>query len=985
MATRPTPLPPAPDYAQRSRALDPTRSFLVQAPAGSGKTELLIQRYLNLLARVNEPEAIAAITFTIKAAAEMRARVLAALASAEQPAPTEPHKLATWHLACAALEQDRIRDWRLRDSPTRLRMVTIDALCLSIARRLPLLAGFGGLPEVDDKAGPLYARAAQNTVLLLDDPQIAPLLKTLLHHLGNDLKNLAALFQQMLERRDHWLRLIGAAQPDEVRHELEQHLRAFPGLAETAYTDAEWEMLQALLALLPHAINELKAEFRRTGRVDFIELALAAREALGPDEHPTDLALALGDRIEHLLIDEMQDTNRTHLEVIRRLIRDWPHADPSDPRTLFLVGDPMQSIYRFRQADVTIFEEQRVPTAAIFPMEPVYLTANFRSQQGIVDWVNHAFPQVFDAAPDAATAAVAYAPSTAIHPPSTTPAVRIHPIVGEDVDAEATLVADLVQRALAHDKKERVAILVRTRNHTIQIVAELKRRNIGFRAIDIDALAQRPVIADLAALTRALLHPADRANWLAVLRAPWCGLKLEDLWLMGTKQTIAEAMDDVATLSADAQRRLARIRPALQAALAAARRIPVRELIEQTWIALGGPHTLTRPEAHADARAFFQLVAELDAGGYLTSFAELEARLYDLFSQPDPNADGRLEIMTIHKAKGLEFDTVIVPRMAGKSKPDGNELLNWTTLGNHVLAAPVPSQWQDDRPILDQIRRIEKDHEKQEIKRLLYVAATRAKRQLHLIGPLKLTTKGAWYKAGTDTLLGHLWPVVEAEYVRVLSNHQTAAPPQQTGFAFPEQRTIQRLPLTLAAPPAPALVQPGPEWVTFAWVGETLRHVGKTVHAWLQRMADDVHAIPNCEVIERALIHAGVSQTDLDFATTRTLRALESTLNDERGRWILERRQTDHREYAITGIVNGSPIRGVVDCTFIDQGTRWIIDFKTSYHEGTGMEAFLDNERLRYEAQLGRYATLLRNLGPEPVKLGLYFPLLQAWREWDAE
>ena len=132
----------ASDEPSRRRALDAHQSFIVQAPAGSGKTELLIQRYLSLLATVEQPEQVVAITFTRKAAAEMRARIVEALreASAEE-APTEPHRALTHELASTALERDRARGWSLLATPRRMRIDTLDALNAWLAQQLPILSG----------------------------------------------------------------------------------------------------------------------------------------------------------------------------------------------------------------------------------------------------------------------------------------------------------------------------------------------------------------------------------------------------------------------------------------------------------------------------------------------------------------------------------------------------------------------------------------------------------------------------------------------------------------------------------------------------------------------------------------------------------------------------------------------------------------------------------------------------------------------------
>lgn len=151
------------DARARADALDPGRSFIVQAPAGSGKTELLTQRMLRLLALVEHPEEVVAITFTRKAAAEMRHRLVAQLEAAGRPADPatlKPHERLSRELACAVLENDRQQGWNLRDQPARLRVRTIDSLCGELARQLPLLSGLGGHQGVTERPEALYRLAA---------------------------------------------------------------------------------------------------------------------------------------------------------------------------------------------------------------------------------------------------------------------------------------------------------------------------------------------------------------------------------------------------------------------------------------------------------------------------------------------------------------------------------------------------------------------------------------------------------------------------------------------------------------------------------------------------------------------------------------------------------------------------------------------------------------------------------------------------------
>ncbi|MFP5307566.1 MAG: UvrD-helicase domain-containing protein, partial [Gammaproteobacteria bacterium] len=201
---------PIADAAQRAAALDPTRSFIVQAPAGSGKTELLTQRLLVLLATVDEPEEVIAMTFTRKAASEMRGRVFEAVRRALDDAPpADAHKRHTWQLARATLARSRERGWRLEDNPQRLRVLTIDALCAQITQQSPLTAGFGGRVQVTEFAEPLYREAARALIASIeDDPRAAAPVTRVLRHFDNRTAVLEQQLIGLLARRDQWLPLV---------------------------------------------------------------------------------------------------------------------------------------------------------------------------------------------------------------------------------------------------------------------------------------------------------------------------------------------------------------------------------------------------------------------------------------------------------------------------------------------------------------------------------------------------------------------------------------------------------------------------------------------------------------------------------------------------------------------------------------------------------------------------------------------------------
>ncbi len=1135
---------PIPDFLQRIEALDPQRSFIVQAPAGSGKTELLIQRYLRLLARAEAPEEIVAITFTRKAAGEMRSRVLQALGAARGPQPDAPHEALTWELAREALARDAELGWRIEEHPARLRIQTVDALCASLTRQMPVLSRFGAPPVIVEEASRLYREAARATLALLEeDAEAAPLVARLLMHLNNDTAQAERLIASMLARRDQWLRHVATGALDRAgleaalaRARLEglrrvrslapthwewtlvtlageaaerlahggtgspilacQGLCAYPaadeaglaawlGLAELLltreggwrrrvteahgfpspskgsspedrarlkeaksrmeevlaalspfeafrlaladlralppprYTDAQWEALEAIARLLPLAAGALRLVFQSRGEVDFIEVAQAALRALGDEEAPTDLALALDYRIRHLLVDEFQDTSLAQFELLRKLTGGWT---PGDGRTLFAVGDPMQSIYRFREAEVGLFLRARQEGIGSLTLTPITLMTNFRSSPALVEWVNRAFAQVLPDAEDPATGAVPLTPSVPC--PGRAPrtgrdedsraAVTVHPLF--DRDEEAAMVVGLVREAWAEDPAQTVAILVRSRGHLSRVVPALRQAGLRFRAIEIEPLGERPVVQDLFSLTRALAHPADRVAWLAVLRAPWCGMTLSDLHALvgdAPEVDVASLMDDPARrqrLSEDGRRRLERVLPPLVHARSNARRGRLRDRVEAAWLALGGPACLEVPTDLEDARTYLDCLEELEQGGDLPDLTALAEALDRLFAAPDGAADERLQVMTIHKAKGLEFDTVIVPGLGDAPRQEERRLMGWIVRpqpagGADLLLAPIQETGAEQDPVYAYIARLDREQALNEAGRLLYVAATRAKRHLHLLGraPLK-GREGGWEvgEPAQGSLLACLWPVVAQEYRRAAewlpAPAMAAERRQGAGTSVPIDPLSRRLKADYVLPPPPpavawerqAAAHSVVEPVEFSWAGESARHVGTVVHRWLQRMGEEALQGWSEERIQGLLpayrgelVRLGVPREELDRAAQRVAQALANTLADPRGRWLLGPHREARCEYRLTGVLDGALVDIAIDRTFVDEGgVRWIVDYKTGVHAGGDLEAFLDRERERYRAQLERYAALLAAAGLGPIRRGLYFPLLKGWREW---
>ncbi|WP_432823757.1 UvrD-helicase domain-containing protein, partial [Trichloromonas sp.] len=783
---------------------------------------------------------------------------------------------------------------------------------------------------------------------------------------------------------------------------LETALAALRQLPASCYPDCQWQVLRALVELLPLAAAELWLVFRQEAKTDFAAVATRALAALGSVDDPSELLLQLDARVRHILVDEFQDTSYLQYHLLQHLTAGW---QPDDGRTLFVVGDPMQSIYLFREAEVGLFLRARSRGIGTVQLERLDLCSNFRSQQGVVDWVNETFARLFPAAEDEALGGVVYAESAAVHAPLPGAACVVHPLAGRDDVAEAALVAELAQQALAAHPEQTVAVLVRARTHLPEILRALAERKLRFTARDIDLLECRPVVRDLLALTRALLHPADRLSWLCVLRAPWCGLSLADLEALcgdDKERTIPESLGDarvLKTLSEDGRQRAARIQAVMQRGQQRRGAISLRRLVEGVWLALGGAACYDEA-ALKDAGMVFTLMEDCDKGGELESLDALDEGVRKLFASPDTGADGRLQVMTIHKSKGLEFDTVILPGLGRGPAGGDRHLLRWLEHPDHgLLLAPVAaSDGRSKDAIYEAIGRLEAEKQELETLRLLYVAATRAKERLHLLGHAKANKDGE-PRPLAGSLLHKLWPAVQARFVVA----DAAAEGEETPCRERSPVAIRRLPADWQLPElrSVALVgamqisqpskhrKPGEQELFSGWEAETSRHVGTLTHHYLERIARaglDRWSPGRIESEKpaalRRLNRLGVPAAELEAGWTRVVAALNSSLASDRGRWILGRHEQDACELQLSGLVDGSLVHAVIDRTFIDAGVRWIVDYKVVEMAGKGEQAFLKEQLAKYRSQLQAYINLIRQLEPQrEVRAALYFPLSDGWVE----
>ena len=1082
------------DEAAREEAADPSVSIVLQAPAGSGKTSVLTQRLLRLLAEVDEPEEILAITFTRRAAAEMRERVLRSLRGETGPGVLGDRLRA---LAAAVLERSARRGWRLEQDPGRLRIQTIDSFNLRLAHRLPLAARAGGALVISARPEEQYRLAARETLMAAEeDPQRSADIGLWFERLDNQWGNVERMLTDMLKVRAHWLPHLLGHEPEalgrRVGESLEhivgerlgeacsrldagvlaqaaqlpgvgalgcaaQTLPAWKSLARLALTEkGEWRKridkrlgegfesaankaalsasievlselagarellldvaslpapalsgtdaaaLAALSRVLCHAAAQLEVRFAIDGRVDHPCIAGAARQALTEDGQPTDLALRAGLTLRHILVDEFQDTSAAQTDLLGALTAGW---EEGDGRTLFVVGDPMQSIYMFREAEVGCFLKVRDRGIGAIRLRPLRLTRNFRSRPALIDWVNTQFRQLFPGADGLRESAVRFTPSLAGQSGSAPGEIELRLFPDRDRQSETRAVIERILALKASDPCAAIAVLVAARSHAERIMSMLHERAVDVIGIDLVPLREVPVVRDLVALTRALYHLGDRTAWLAVLRSPWCGTSFASLTRLSRRndtKLVWESLRDASRLEEcppEERARIERVREVLARALERRERLPVADWLEQTWLALGAADAYPADDLR-HARAFLDAVSERATAGEWQGAASLDSVLEGLFARPRAASAHPVQILTIHHAKGLEFDHVLIPGLDRRLNRGAEPLLRWLDLPREagertdLLLSPAPAVGEEaPGEIGPYVKRLQERRAANEQVRLLYVAATRARRSLHLYGALQARADGT-YRPGRGTLLDTLWPALGEAFLASLpstraqgagAQESTAPPPLRRLIGawrppeWPSPPELKRLPLGRQS------LEP-PE---FSWVQETARHIGTVVHAGLQSFAAESELPAREGILSREdfyrdqLRRHGVPERDLPQGLSRVLEALIRTVEDERGRWILRAGHREARsELALTGICDGRLTNVVIDRCFIDsEGIRWVIDFKTSLHEGGGLEEFIEREVKRYRGQLGAYAALARGLGSEPVRVGLYFPLLGVFRE----
>jgi ATP-dependent exoDNAse (exonuclease V) beta subunit len=1134
---------PPPDAAVRSEALDPSRSFHIESPAGSGKTTLLASRYLLLLGRA-APEEVLAVTFTRKAAGELRERILSALAEAVKDEASGANGAGLAELARAAVQRHGLRERPL--SPERLRVMTFHSLCAWLAERWPLEAGLSPgtrLVDEDEAAGLInealtrlrislfrldaqkspLRRAFERRLLRLDNRwdlleeeltrviSQRDLLADLLAEVEGGGEQLAATLRQRLDALTEirlgrarealaatelgrsWegfasalsaagcerASLLPPALPEATASQVSAWaaiadalltnqgkprqslgptygyvkgfgknpfaalIRALPGpccarlhlcreLVQAAFPEADMEALADLVALAAEAVRVYEALCRERAVIDFAFSEKAAMRVLWamPEAGApvfSDALLAMDAQLRHVLVDEFQDTSRNQWALVKGLCAGFSEGEG---RTLFIVGDPKQSIYGFRKAEVALFEEARggLPVeAGLLPLAARRLWANFRSRAELVGWTNRVFARVM-AEPFLAADEVPFAASEAQKGAGDAlgdgGAVSLSLFTGgaRGREAEARWLAGRVREEAGRlASGEKLAVLLFARTHLAAYVRAIREAGVAVSVREGLRLAERPEVAGLLALARALVRPHDDLAWAALLRSPWGMVEMAAV-------CAAAGLREAGSMSSGWQERLGGSSdPRLQALYEAVSRgqerlvgrRPLAHAVRSVWIDLHGPwESACRYGAGclANCRATLDLLASCEQGLPELTLTLFEERLEGAYQPPlDDRPECAVQMMTVHAAKGLEFDAVFVPaldwdplRRPGPAPPYLLERLPGPE-GGHLVALPPDRRGGEADAAWRLVKGFADDRRLGEAKRLFYTAATRARRSLHLSATARLNDDGClganlrsplgWLLAAEGVSkpqpgeleaadLGGLKVRVDPEAAQAPAARQQIT--QQITLPAPRPRP-RREPLAYRKLSASELEEgeaAAPRVAAQAGfeAGLEARLRGTLIHRLLERAASG--GLPGEGGVAAALVEGGLAAGRARELAAEALAEVRACLADPFLARGLSAECGPECELALESMAAGEagPGRrldiGVIDLIFHEAGQWWIVDYKTARPKepGEDVDAFCREQRERHGKQLAAYRKMIaswKGVPGESVRAALYLTFLK--------
>lgn len=693
-------------------------------------------------------------------------------------------------------------------------------------------------------------------------------------------------------------------------------------------TIEEQGFLTSLSEVLLKLNQMLQETFKSQHISDFIEVSQKAVMALETDPTLKDFCKQ---NIHHVLIDEFQDTSSSQYNLLQALIALWPQ---NEHRTLFAVGDPMQSIYRFRQADVRLFLKLQSTPIHHIQLSPVKLECNFRSSSQLIKQVNQLFTHVLPPNNLPFFAAIKYSQALPTKPTQAHDGIYLHLEENDCEIAQATRIINLIQSLSKEHPTDRIAVLVQARSHLKHIIPLLQQQNIHFNAIDIYPTVNLSAIQDLTALISALIDPYDHLSWYTVLRSPLCGLTLKSLGSLPAGNML-ESLEDFSPIQTD-QPYFSKFYDALIHAVSTSSN-PIHQ-VWQIWHCLQGESIY--PDNQKDAiTTWFDTVEKR----YLEALPLNREALLEHFKSSytsKTHIDARLTLLTSHKSKGLEYEHVIIPHLE-KKKPAQSVPLFYAEPSSSPIIQPT---FSTNTQNINYFKFINKKRDAYESERLLYVAATRAKSTLHLVGHMDETPpKGTW--------LASLWNYqTKHQDLQIIKDHTEALLKAQEG-----PKKLNRCSSSIPYIKAEAAI-PNSEESIF----------GTMMHYFMQHFNH-----PSFNHKWQHYLNTHYLSTGLEDRIHQAISSIDSHSKSQNLNWVMKQREWERNEFTLQ--CNTQSL--IIDRVFLEDDTYYIIDYKFP-HSSIPMHTLIH----RYQEQLDTYRNALNDYLSSkgihaPIVTKLYMPI----------
>ena len=1046
------------DHQVRKKALG-QGSFIVQAPAGSGKTSLLVKRFLNRLLEVKSPKEVLALTFTNKAAAEMAQRLKEAL---EGKSEDNEIKKIVEKISKHALKNKW--DEGYIDS---LMVMTIDKLALRLIKQTPILSSSGVNFLTDEDPDDLYRETIRETITSNAENHL------LFKYFDYDYHKLTEQLLALISKRDQWLPIVsgllrsddknieeiyGTYYTNELNIWVEEKIK--PNFTNEDLKELEiivsysadnknidrkdklrssinyefWfyirdliltksgkqirkkidtssgfpatnegkEIKERLLKLIELKINKfnilidffnvthhknivdiyplitpfclllidmvtrLNEKFKERRIIDFTQIMGNAVEAL----RDTHLPLILDQNISHILVDEFQDTNESQLIFIELLTQNFA-GNPE--KSFFAVGDPMQSIYRFRKAEVEIFSRVQKNGISDLKLTSLFLKVNFRSNKNIIDWLNNSFSKAFPLIDDSDEGSVPYSSCESSNN-NLEGGMELIALTCDtksktaQYEAEALYVLNLIKDTRKSNPDASIAVLTRSKAHLSELITLINKKDtsIPIDAIEMSKILSNQTFQDILCLTKALFDFSDRTNWIAALKSPWCGLSINDLVLLFEKDhkslvwELINNIDNTSRLDKNSARRLRSFVEVIRENIQYRGRISHRYFVEGIWRQLNGEESMVDSNDIQNIDLFLELLEE--ASEILSiDFIKLERLIENKFISKTSIQKNSIKFLTIQKSKGLEFDHVIIPNLNKRTRNEESDLVLYD---KSTLSIKNPGNNKNLHSYHAYKERKRLDNEKI---RLLYVAMTRAKNKCYLIGTVK--KEGDLVIPNSGTFMNILWPFFSDKFTEI------ATPEDENSFEkfIPK---LRRLNDNFYSGDKRYKRSIDTEELSFCYPNmstDIQRFTGNIVHKYLEIIVKkqlDIDKIlcNKLDYTESLYLGKNFKKKDIKIGLNLVKKSLEMLKKTSDGRWILNRYLADNSEVSYLLESNNTTTQHIPDRSFIENDIQWIIDYKTPFSPIKNLAV----EAKKHLPQLRLYETIFKG-NKRVIQKAIYF------------